>query len=111
MKDLHTHILFGIDDGASNLDESIEMLKKLKENGVTDVMLTPHYISGSIYNCNNKEKEKIFKKIKKELKQKNINITLIAELISIGALLLIKVVSARHTPCTEHAKILVMLMI
>lgn len=76
MKDLHTHILFGIDDGASNLEESIEMLKKLQENGVTDVMLTPHYIEKSIYNCNNKEKEKIFKKIKEELKQKNLNINI-----------------------------------
>jgi tyrosine-protein phosphatase YwqE len=29
MIDLHTHILYGIDDGAKTFDESFSMLKKL----------------------------------------------------------------------------------
>ena len=40
--DFHSHALPKIDDGAKSLDMSIEMLKKSKEQGVTDVILTPH---------------------------------------------------------------------
>ena len=41
--DIHTHILPGIDDGAADMDESINILKALKEQGVTHVMATPHF--------------------------------------------------------------------
>ena len=47
MKDLHTHVMFGIDDGSTSLDESMAMLERLANEGVTDVMLTPHYIENS----------------------------------------------------------------
>ena len=40
--DFHSHALPKIDDGAKDLDMWIEMLKKSKEQGVTDVILTPH---------------------------------------------------------------------
>lgn len=45
MKDLHTHILPGIDDGSRNINESREIIKSLYKNGVTDIVLTPHYIT------------------------------------------------------------------
>lgn len=45
MKDLHTHILPGIDDGSRNINESREIIKSLYKNGVTDLVLTPHYIT------------------------------------------------------------------
>ncbi len=41
--DIHTHILHGVDDGARQLDESKGMLEALKKQGITDVVLTPHY--------------------------------------------------------------------
>ncbi len=41
--DIHTHILHDIDDGAKSLEESKKMLEVLKNNGITDVFLTPHY--------------------------------------------------------------------
>ncbi len=46
MVDIHTHILPFIDDGSESLEKSIEMLKKEKELGVTDVFLTPHFRVG-----------------------------------------------------------------
>lgn len=76
MKDLHTHILYGIDDGAKSIEESIAILKKASYNGITDIVLTPHYIKDSIYNANNQTKEKLLKKLKQELKNQNININL-----------------------------------
>lgn len=45
MKDLHTHILPGIDDGSRNINESREIIRTLYKNGVTDIVLTPHYIT------------------------------------------------------------------
>ena len=47
MKDIHSHILPGIDDGARNVEESIKLLEKFYDNGVTDIILTPHYIYNS----------------------------------------------------------------
>lgn len=45
MIDFHSHILPEIDDGAQSVDESISMLRMLKEQGVNTVALTSHYIA------------------------------------------------------------------
>ena len=64
MKDLHSHVLYGIDDGSKSIEESIDLLKKLEESGTTDLMLTPHYIENSKYNSNNQEKEALLEGLK-----------------------------------------------
>ena len=43
MTDIHTHILPGIDDGARDAAESIALLRMEREQGVTTVVLTPHF--------------------------------------------------------------------
>lgn len=43
LADLHTHVLPAIDDGAQTAEESIALLTALKEQGVTDVVCTPHF--------------------------------------------------------------------
>ncbi len=42
--DIHTHILPGIDDGAGDWEECLEMLVRSAECGVSAVIATPHYI-------------------------------------------------------------------
>ena len=42
MIDIHSHILYGVDDGSKDLSMSLAMLKDEMENGVTLVYLTPH---------------------------------------------------------------------
>ncbi len=76
MIDLHSHILYGIDDGSHTKEESLEILKIAYTNGVKDIVLTPHYIKNSKYNANNKLKQQLLNNLKKELKQQNININL-----------------------------------
>lgn len=76
MKDLHSHILYGIDDGSKSIDESLEILRKASIQGVTDIVLTPHYIKDSKFNTNNKEKKKILKELQTEIKKRNIDINL-----------------------------------
>lgn len=63
MKDIHTHLLYGIDDGSNTFEKSIELLEELYKRGVTDIVLTPHYIIGTNYNSSNKEKLKLLKKL------------------------------------------------
>ena len=72
MKDIHSHILPGIDDGARNVEESIKLLEKFYDNGVTDIILTPHYIYNSNYNSNNKEKMLLLNEVKKKYKKVNL---------------------------------------
>lgn len=76
MKDIHTHILYGVDDGSTSLEESIKILEIASNNNVTDVVLTPHYIKETKFNTNNQSKEKIIKELKQELLKRNININL-----------------------------------
>ena len=41
--DFHSHILPGIDDGSRSIEESIAMLRKEAEQGITHVVATPHF--------------------------------------------------------------------
>ncbi len=43
LADIHTHILHSLDDGSSSIDESLELLKREKSQGVTNIVLTPHF--------------------------------------------------------------------
>ena len=73
---IHSHILTGIDDGALNFEASIEMLKNAEKAGVTDIILTPHYIKGSIYNANNVKKWKLFSELKEKAHTAGISVNL-----------------------------------
>lgn len=76
MVDIHSHILSNIDDGSKSITESINMLKGLYENGVTDVILTPHYVMDSFYQNSIETKEKLFNNLKEEIKKNNIPINI-----------------------------------
>ncbi len=43
--DMHCHILPGVDDGADSMETALSMIKEEIKEGVTDIILTPHYIS------------------------------------------------------------------
>ncbi len=43
MIDFHSHILPGMDDGSKSVEESVEMLNALSEQGITRVVATPHF--------------------------------------------------------------------
>jgi protein-tyrosine phosphatase len=46
MIDLHNHLLPGIDDGAKEVEETVEFLRILARDGVTHVTATPHMKPG-----------------------------------------------------------------
>ena len=43
MVDIHCHILPKMDDGASDLEESLAMARMAAASGVTDIVATPHF--------------------------------------------------------------------
>ncbi|MCB0225437.1 MAG: capsular biosynthesis protein, partial [Anaerolineae bacterium] len=41
--DIHTHILPGVDDGATNFNEALEMARLAVADGTTHLFATPHH--------------------------------------------------------------------
>ena len=76
MKDIHSHILFEIDDGAYDIEESIEMIKNAIKNNYTDIILTPHYRKKQNYIANNKVKLELFDKLLDRVKEEKLKINL-----------------------------------
>ena len=50
MIDIHTHILPDCDDGSPDIETSIKNLKMMQDAGVTDVLLTPHFLRNLYHN-------------------------------------------------------------
>ncbi len=46
MIDIHSHLLYGIDDGSRSFESSVDMLEAAGRDGVTSIVLTPHFSSG-----------------------------------------------------------------
>jgi protein-tyrosine phosphatase len=76
MIDIHTHILPGVDDGATNFLQAKEMVKASALMGVTDLFLTPHYMKNLNYLSHYEENLVIFDRLKTEIKEENLNINL-----------------------------------
>ena len=47
MIDIHSHILYELDDGASDVEETVRMLHIAEKDGIKKMVVTPHYIYGS----------------------------------------------------------------
>jgi protein-tyrosine phosphatase len=43
--DLHSHLLPGVDDGSRSVEQSLRVLGRFAESGITDVCLTPHLLA------------------------------------------------------------------
>lgn len=81
MTDVHSHIMFDVDDGSYSIEESIALIKELKSVGFDNIILTPHYIENTQYKDNkyrvaNDEKEEKFNILKEAVKKEKIDINL-----------------------------------
>ena len=76
MIDIHSHIIYGIDDGAKDIEESISIIKKMEKAGYSTIIATPHYIENSYYAADNKLKKERLEEIQKRLAEENINVKL-----------------------------------
>ena len=62
MIDFHNHVIPKIDDGAKDLETSLNMLNHAAEQGITDVVNTVHYQHPKMFN-----KKVNFEKVKSEI--------------------------------------------
>lgn len=75
MIDIHTHIIPKIDDGARSVEETFALIKEAETVGITDIILTPHYISG-YYDTDSTEVKFWVEKLQEVLENQNINVKL-----------------------------------
>lgn len=57
MIDIHCHIIYDTDDGARDIQETMEMCEIAEQDGISTIIATPHYIHGE--GNNEKVSEKI----------------------------------------------------
>ncbi len=76
MIDIHCHLMPGIDDGSKDLKETIAMFENAYTSGVTDMILTPHYINGTKYNKDNETKSKLTEILREALRRADIDINI-----------------------------------
>ena len=72
MIDIHSHILPGIDDGARTLAESVELVRELYQQGVTDIIATPHYIEETIFTSPRVDNANLLVALKQKLVEEGI---------------------------------------
>ncbi|MEG0496822.1 MAG: CpsB/CapC family capsule biosynthesis tyrosine phosphatase [Carnobacterium sp.] len=75
MIDLHCHILPGIDDGAKDMEDSIEIAREAVAEGITHILATPHYKNG---HWDNEKKDilVLVEELQKELDARDILLTI-----------------------------------
>jgi len=73
--DIHSHLLFGLDDGAKTIDDSISFLNQLKNLGFSKIITTPHIMEG-LYPNNSKTILSRLSEVQEALNLNNIEISL-----------------------------------
>lgn len=75
MIDIHTHIIHCVDDGSKSLEDSIQIIVNEIEQGVTDIICTPHYRLGMFETSGDQCKEN-FEILKSEVIKRKLPVNL-----------------------------------
>lgn len=76
MIDIHSHLLYGLDEGAKSIEDTIEICKYLADNGFNTVIGTPHIIQG-LYNNTAEKILNRWKEVTSVVENKNINLKIL----------------------------------
>ena len=75
MIDIHSHIIFDVDDGSKSVEETFEMLKEAKQAGFSAIVSTSHYIENA-YESIASERAIWINALQDSLKKENIDLKL-----------------------------------
>lgn len=70
--DIHSHLLPGIDDGAKNLDNSIELIEKMSSYGINHFRTSPHVLA-EVWENSSETINTTADLLRKELEKRNLN--------------------------------------
>ena len=59
MIDIHNHILIDVDDGPKTKEDAIALLKQANDEGVTEIIATPHHLSPTFDNAYDNVQQKL----------------------------------------------------
>lgn len=75
MIDIHNHVLIGVDDGPKTEADAVSLLEQAIEQGITDVIATPHHYSGDWRTPSHVVDEKL-RELKSIAEKYNLNINI-----------------------------------
>ena len=75
MIDIHTHILPAYDDGATDVYDTLEMLRIAADNGTRSIVATPHSNLPGTPARNCREIKRVVSLLNQAVKEENINIS------------------------------------
>ncbi|MEG1142823.1 MAG: CpsB/CapC family capsule biosynthesis tyrosine phosphatase, partial [Clostridia bacterium] len=73
MVDLHSHIIWDIDDGSKTKEMTLNMLKIAEANGTTKIVASPHFYRG-VWDASCADVKESIEKVKVLAKENNINV-------------------------------------
>ena len=76
MIDIHTHILPGIDDGARDFVGSVATVRWLVNQGVTDIIATPHYVDETNFVSERARNQELLEELKVLLEEEKVRVNL-----------------------------------
>ncbi|MEG2936648.1 MAG: CpsB/CapC family capsule biosynthesis tyrosine phosphatase [Clostridium sp.] len=77
MNDFHSHVVFGVDDGAKNEEMALNMIEMAVASGTKKLIATPHYVRGRFQVSRGEIRQEI-DKLRKLVKDKGIKIEIFA---------------------------------
>lgn len=77
MIDTHSHVLFGVDDGAQTIEESIEMMKVAQADGVSKVITTSHSVPGIKFENDANHLRVLYDQVVSEMQKQGITVELV----------------------------------
>ena len=81
MIDIHNHLIPNIDDGSDSLELSRKLIKDAIDEGITDILITPHFMKHGPYDARKKELTDLFEELKRETKDLDVRLYLGNELL------------------------------
>lgn len=71
MIDIHSHILWNLDDGSKSIEESIKMAQEAEKVGITDIICTPHHGKRGVQGATPEQIKNSVARLQEELKKVN----------------------------------------